>query len=77
MSRLKRLISEIHHRSLWQVLLIYVGGALAAYQVVQAMTEGLGLTQRFPAFAVALRGLLVRPPPPALGLIGCERKVAT
>jgi hypothetical protein len=25
MSRLKRLIVEIHHRSLWQVLLIYVG----------------------------------------------------
>ena len=25
MSRLKRLISEIHDRSLWQVLLVYVG----------------------------------------------------
>jgi len=25
MSKLKKLITEIHHRSLWQVLLIYVG----------------------------------------------------
>ena len=28
MSSLKRLKYEIHHRSLWQVVLIYVGGAL-------------------------------------------------
>ncbi len=54
MSRLKRLISEIHYRSLWQVLLIYVGGALVAYQAVQALTEGLGLPQWFPAFAIVL-----------------------
>jgi hypothetical protein len=32
MSRLKRLIQEIHHRSLWQVLLIYIGGSYAAGQ---------------------------------------------
>ncbi len=31
MSGLKRLIHEIHRRSLWQVLLIYLGGALSAY----------------------------------------------
>jgi len=36
------------------VLLIYVGGALVAYQVVQALTEGLSLPQWFPAFAVVL-----------------------
>ena len=54
MSRLKRLISEIHHRSLWQVLLIYVGGALIAYQAVQALTEGLGLPDWFPGLAVVL-----------------------
>jgi len=54
MSRLKRFIVEIHHRSLWQVLLIYVGGALVAYQAVQALTEGLGLPQWFPGLAVML-----------------------
>jgi hypothetical protein len=54
MGNLKKLISEIHHRSLWQVLLIYCGGALIAYQAVQALTEGLGLPQWLPAFAVVL-----------------------
>ncbi len=54
MSRLKRLIDEIHRRSLWQVLLIYCGAALVAYQAVQALTEGLGLPQWFPAFAIVL-----------------------
>jgi len=54
MSKLKKLISEIHHRSLWQVLLIYIGGAFVAYQAVQALVEGLGLPQWFPAFAVVL-----------------------
>jgi len=54
MSRIKRLIGEIHRRSLWQVLLIYCGAALVAYQAVQALTEGLGLPQWFPAFAVVL-----------------------
>jgi serine/threonine-protein kinase len=54
MSRLKDLIREIHRRSLWQVLLIYCGAALVAYQAVQALTEGLGLPQWFPAFAIVL-----------------------
>ncbi len=54
MSRLNRLLVEIHRRSLWQVLLIYSGGALLAYQAVQALTEGLGLPPWFPAFAVVL-----------------------
>jgi TolB-like protein/Tfp pilus assembly protein PilF len=54
MSRLKDLIHEIHRRSLWQVLLIYVGGALVAYQAVQALTEGLGLPSWFPGLAVVL-----------------------
>jgi TolB-like protein len=54
MSRLKRLISEIHRRSLWQVLLIYIGGAWLVFEVVQTVTEGLGLPQWFPAFAALL-----------------------
>jgi hypothetical protein len=40
MNRLNQLIAEIHRRSLWQVLLIYCGAALVAYQAVQALTEG-------------------------------------
>ncbi len=54
MSRFKRLIVEIHRRSLWQVLLVYCGGALVAYQAVQALTEGLELPGWFPAFAILL-----------------------
>jgi TolB-like protein/Tfp pilus assembly protein PilF len=54
MSHLKHLIHEIHRRSLWQVLLIYCGAALVAYQAVQALTEGLGLPQWFPALAIVL-----------------------
>jgi TolB-like protein len=54
MKRLKQFITEIHRRSLWQVLLIYCGAALVAYQAVQALTEGLGLPQWFPAFAIVL-----------------------
>ncbi len=51
---LKGLISEVHRRSLWQVLLVYTGGALIAYQAVQALTEGLGLPDWFPGMAVVL-----------------------
>jgi TolB-like protein len=54
MSRLKRLIVEIHQRSLWQVLGIYVVGAAVGYQLIQALTEGLGLPDWFPAFAIVL-----------------------
>jgi len=54
MSRLRRLIVEIHRRSLWQVLLIYAGGAWIAYEIVQSLTEGLELPGWFPGFAVVL-----------------------
>ncbi|MGD2217480.1 MAG: hypothetical protein PVJ64_12015, partial [Gemmatimonadales bacterium] len=54
MSRLRRLIVEIHRRSLWQVLLIYAGGAWIAYEIVQSLTEGLDLPAWFPGFAVVL-----------------------
>lgn len=54
MSTLKKLITEIHHRSLWQVLLIYVGAGWVVFEIVQTVTEGLGLPQWFPAFAALL-----------------------
>ena len=51
---LKRLIGEIHRRSLWQVLGIYLLGSWFMYEVVQGLTEGLGLPEWFPALAVVL-----------------------
>jgi len=54
MSSLKQFIHEIHRRSLWQVLLIYIGGGWLVFEVVQTVTEGLGLPQWFPAFAALL-----------------------
>lgn len=54
MNRLTRLITEIHRRSLWQVLLIYVGAGWVVFEIVQTVTEGLGLPEWFPAFAALL-----------------------
>ncbi len=54
MSRLKQLIQEVHRRSLWQVLGIYVAVSWVVFQVVQTLTEGLGLPEWFPAFALGL-----------------------
>jgi tetratricopeptide (TPR) repeat protein len=54
MSRFGRLIAEIHRRSLWQVLGIYVVGGWIAYQVVWTFTESLGLPDWIPQFALIL-----------------------
>jgi tetratricopeptide (TPR) repeat protein len=54
MSTLRQLISEIHRRSLWQVLAIYVVGGWVGYSVVQGLTEGLDLPSWFPALALVL-----------------------
>ena len=43
MSKLKKLISEIHHRSLWQVLLIYVGGSWVAPKDLVAKGDWAGV----------------------------------
>jgi DNA-binding SARP family transcriptional activator/TolB-like protein len=45
---------EIHRRSLWQVLAVYLVGAAAGFGIVQALTEGLGLPFWFPWFAIVL-----------------------
>ena len=42
-SRLKHLIQEIHRRSLWQVLGIYLVGASVAFQGIEALVSVLGL----------------------------------
>ncbi|UCC82159.1 MAG: hypothetical protein JSW46_14365 [Gemmatimonadota bacterium] len=54
MSRLKRLIVEIHRRSLWQVLGVYVVGGWIAYQVVWTFTESQGLPDWVPQAALVL-----------------------
>lgn len=54
MSGLKRLIHEVHRRSLWQVLGIYLLGSWIALQVVDVLANNFGLPQWFPPLALAL-----------------------
>ena len=54
MSRLKRLIQEIHRRSLWQVLGIYLFGAWVAFQGIEALVSGLGLPEWVQGFALVV-----------------------
>ena len=54
MRSLRQLISEVHRRSLWQVLAIYVFAAWIGFEVIQTLTEGLDLPGWFPAFALVL-----------------------
>ncbi len=54
MSRLKDLIHEIHRRSLWQVLLIYVGGAWVCYEIIDTITDRLALPEWLPVLAIIL-----------------------
>jgi TolB-like protein len=53
-SRLKHLIQEIHRRSLWQVLGIYVVGAWVTFQGIESLVSGLGLPEWVPGLAVVL-----------------------
>lgn len=54
MNALRRIIGEAHRRSLWQVLALYVVGSWVSYEVILALTEGLGLPSWVPGFAVVL-----------------------
>ncbi len=54
MSRFTALIREVHRRSLWQVLAIYLVGAWIAYEVILGLTEGGVLPEWFPGVAVGL-----------------------
>lgn len=54
MARIRDLIHEIHRRSLWQVLSIYLVGSWVAIQVVSTLTRTLGLPDWFPPMAVVL-----------------------
>ena len=54
MERLRQLIHEIHRRSLWQVLGIYLVASWAVLQVVDTLVGTLGLPEWFPPLALAL-----------------------
>jgi adenylate cyclase len=54
MSRLRSLIQEIHRRSLWQVLGIYLVGAWVAFQGIEALVSGLDLPEWVPGLTVAI-----------------------
>jgi tetratricopeptide (TPR) repeat protein len=43
MSDLKRLVRDLHRRSLWQVLLVYLTASWVVYQIALDLAEGLGL----------------------------------
>jgi tetratricopeptide (TPR) repeat protein len=51
---MKNLIHEIHRRSLWQVLGIYLAGSWVALQVVEQLTEAAGLPDWVRPFCLAL-----------------------
>jgi eukaryotic-like serine/threonine-protein kinase len=54
MDRIRRFIIEVHRRSLWQVLAVYLAGSWVALQVVDALTRTAGLPDWVPPFAVVL-----------------------
>lgn len=54
MSRLKRIVVEIHRRSLWQVLGVYVGGSWVALQLADTLTASLGLPDWVPRLSLVL-----------------------
>ena len=51
---MKNLIREIHRRSLWQVLGVYLAGSWVALQVVEQLTEAAGLPDWVRPFSLVL-----------------------
>jgi hypothetical protein len=54
MTPLRRLIGEIHRRSLWQTLGVYLAGSWVALQVVDILVDSLDLPHWLPAGAILL-----------------------
>ena len=54
MSLIKWLIHEVHRRSLWQVMGIYLAGSWGVLQVVDILTQSAGLPDWTPTFAIVL-----------------------
>jgi TolB-like protein len=54
MSRLKRLIVEIHERSLWQALVVYLGASYAVLEAAAYFRDEFGLPDWLPSVALVL-----------------------
>jgi tetratricopeptide (TPR) repeat protein len=54
MTSLRRLVRELHRRSIWQVLGIYGAGGWVVLQVVDNLTDSAGLPDWVPPFALVL-----------------------
>lgn len=54
MSQFRQLVREIHRRSLWQVLSVYLAGSWVAVQVVDTLVDNAGLPEWMPGMAIAL-----------------------
>ncbi|HUG00653.1 MAG TPA: hypothetical protein VML95_02190 [Longimicrobiales bacterium] len=53
-TRLRSLIREIHRRSVWQVLGVYLAGSWVALEVVGGIVESAGLPEWLPGMALVL-----------------------
>lgn len=51
---MKKLIHQIHRRSLWQVLVIYITASWVVLEVTDVLASNFGLPEWFPAFALGL-----------------------
>jgi len=54
MTRFRQLVTEVHRRSLWQVLSVYLVGSWVALQVVESIGESAGLPDWVQPFALIL-----------------------
>jgi len=72
MPHLKRLIAEIHERSLWQAVLVYLGASFAVLEAVDLFIDYLGLPHWL--FPVALTFLLAGLPVVAVSSLAREEK---
>jgi hypothetical protein len=54
MDGIKNLLSEIHRRSLWRVLGVYLGASWIVLEVVDGISEAAGLPDWLPSFALVL-----------------------
>jgi tetratricopeptide (TPR) repeat protein len=54
LSPIKRLIHEVHRRSLWQVVAIYLVGSFGALEAVDFLTQNAGLPDWVPSLALVL-----------------------
>jgi len=54
MNRIRELIVEAHRRSLWQVLSIYLAASYGVFQLVDLVTNYMGLPGWVPGFALVL-----------------------